>query len=421
MTLKTLILVLATLSLLIGYPSMSAAQTEDYEILDVVLRYDGQQELGTLAAVVCNNKPTLLREFEVSITANDVTVTVAVERLPSRNCAHYFDAESTFATFGITAPQTITAEVRMLDASRELTVNIDHMHTLGPRSVKDRYSECRRTNPHSECIASIVDTPAADPHEVKLQKDQFFIISPVEHEVLVSSYLYDLVHCAANVGAYLGIDVPDWVTRRLLNSDGFSGSSAGGNVIMTSGTNETFTLHRANLMDWWRHLRAGGCLDPHEMTHVLLGDTPLPYWFNEGLATFMEDDSRSQYRFPMTAECLLAENSFVSNYYGSPEVLPYMNLMNENYDPTVPGIYYYWTGACLWVYLEQTYGADVIPKVVQELVKYQDRVYNGCAINPPRPEVYFIRDILTPILGEDITPTLHEMFGINELYTGCER
>jgi hypothetical protein len=152
-----------------------------------------------------------------------------------------------------------------------------------------------------------------------------------------------------------------------------------------------------------------------------VSETVIPGWLNEGLATFMESPERVNYHTSFPTTCLFDENKFVSYNSGGREEIPFLNLMNDQYDSSVPGIHYYFTASCFWVYLDEHYGHEAIQQIAQGLVAHHDSVFRGCPIDT-RPDVYFIRDIVTPVLGEDITPILQQMFGIdNALYTGCER
>lgn len=403
--------------LLMGAPYAEAQST--LEIRNVILRYDGEHELGTFAVVVCNDATVPARNFEIELEVNGTSITIVGDLL-NQGCMHYFDAEATFAIFGIAAGDTITVIASIDDQTLSADVTVDNLTALGERSDVVMYDSCMQSGDHSECYNLMFDTPTA--HEVKVQTGLYFVIVPIEHERLAALYLLDLARCVANVGAYFNIDIPSLVMRRLLVTDGSeSGSYASGDGITTFGNDALFRQLSTGNREKWQFLYDGGCSDPHEVTHIFLSQTVIPGWFNEGLATYMEDTKRSNSNMQFGTECLFDENKFVSYYYGEREEIPFMNLTNDHYDPSVPGIYYYFTASCFWVYLDEHYGQEAIQQIVQSLITNRDPVFQGCPIDT-RPDVYFIRDIVTPVLGEDITPVLQRMFGLNdELYTGCER
>ncbi len=400
-------------------------QSQDTNLMmrDVVLRYAGGDEFGTLALVVCNtsNRPVRLSNSTMSIEANGVTVDVsASEVLNPYECMHYFNADSDFATFGISEAGVIPVTAMLNDESQSFDVEIPQLVTLGAQTSLENYQSCLRYSDHIGCFMDVYDTPLDNPAEVKIQYGRFFVIVPLEHERLAPLYVRDLAQCTKNVSAYLGVDLPvQTLSRRLLMDETRSGSSAGDNFIMTFAPSTTFSLMRSNLGEWWWALNNNGCLDPHETTHIFVYNTPIPGWFNEGLATFMEDTSRTNAREVMPTTCL--DGAFVSMYYGTPQEVPFLSLQNADYDASVPGIYYYWTAACFWEHIRTTYGDEAIGQIVQLLVTFRDSVYNGCPFDRPLPETRFLRDVVVPVVGEDILIWTEANLNVGADYTGCER
>lgn len=410
--------VLVLICLLMGGASYTEAQST-LEVRDIILRYDGEHELGTFAAVVCNPAIVPARNFEIALEANGTSVTIVGDLL-NQGCMHYFDAAATFDVFGIAAGDTVTVTASIDEQTFTSDVVVDNLNALGTRSNVEMYESCLQTGSHAECYDLMFDSPA--PHEVKVQAGAYFVIAPIDHERIASRYLLDLEQCAVSVGDYLGLEQPPLVMRRLLVTDGGeSGSYASVDGITTFGSDPTFRQHLVDNWQKWQFLYDGGCSDPHEMTHIFVSETVIPGWLNEGLATFMESPERVNYHTSFPTSCLFDENKFVSYNSGGREEIPFLNLMNDQYDSSVPGIHYYFTASCFWVYLDEHYGHEAIQQIAQGLVANRDSAFRGCPVDT-RPDVYFIRDIVTPVLGEDITPVLQQMFGIDDvLYTGCER
>lgn len=398
------------------------AQDTNLIMRDVVLRYAGGDKFGTLALVVCNtsNRPVRLSNSTMSIEANGITVDVSAgEVLNQQECMHYFNADSDFTTFGITDTGIITVTATLDDESHSFDVDIRQLTTIGAQTSLENYQSCLGNSDHIGCFLDVYDTPLDNPAEVKIQYGQFFVITPLEHERLGALYALDLAQCTKNVSAYLGVDLPvQALSRRLLIDETRSGSSAGGNFIMTFAPSTTFSLMRSNLGEWWSALNNDGCLDPHETTHIFVYNTPIPGWFNEGLATFMEDTSRTNARQPMGTDCL--DGAFVSMYYGSREEIPFLSLQNADYDASLPGIYYYWTSACFWEHIRITYGDEAIAQIVGLLTTFRDPIYNGCPFNRPLPETRFLRDVVVPVVGEDILIWTEANLNVGADYSGCE-
>ncbi|PJF22772.1 MAG: hypothetical protein CUN56_04325 [Phototrophicales bacterium] len=331
----------------------------DFELRNIILRYDGTHELGTFAVVVCNHAIIPARDFEINLEANDTTITIVGERL-NQGCMHFFDAESSFDVFGLQDGQTVTVTATLQDQTLQQDIVVDTLSHQGERSNPDMYEACMQSGSHADCYHLMFDTPTPD--EIKVQSGSYFVITPIDHERLAAFYLFDLLQCSQNISEYFAVDAPPVIMRRLIISDGYSGSYAAVDDITTLNTDAGFRSMGANLPNWWNQINNGGCGDPHETTHIFVSETVLPGWLNEGLATFMEDTSRTNHHSPIPVRCLFDENKFATEYAGE---VTFTNLMNDQFDPTVPSIYYYFSAACFWVYLEDQYGQETIQQIVQ--------------------------------------------------------
>jgi len=417
------LIILMLLGILGIFSHISHAQDQTVVLRDVILRYEAEQEFGTVALVICNSERQriALADIKMSLTVDDTQVEITSdESLEGMMCMHYYAPDSTFATFGITQAGTFTVTATLNEDTLQKEVMIPQLTTIGQASSQDDYVACREQDTHRGCFHHLYDTPATDPAEIKLQLGEFFVIAPAEYESVALFYTLDLAQCMTNVLTYFGLDLSTpQLTRRLVVDNAFSGSYAGIDFILTGSDESFFRSMQAQLPDRWQHFANGGCADPHETTHIVVAITPIPVWMNEGLATFMEDTSRTNYRDVMSIGCL--DGKFVSYYYGNREEIPFMSLQNAEYDFNIPGIYYYWTGACFWEHIRVTYGDEAIAQIIQRLVTFRNPVYNGCPFERPQPDILFLRDVVVPIIGADIITWTQANLDVDETYTGCEQ
>jgi len=405
-------------------PGLAMAQADEpLTVPTVMLRYDGQAEQGTFAPLVCNTTDEAIDGFEVSI--NGQMVPPLAEPLPAMNCAAIYDADSDFATFDVSdiGEHDVSVIIEIDGAAvvqLETTVTITQMGPEGPLADRASYTNCLTGAEHAECVGFMQGTPLADPHEIRYVDGTFSATGPAEFEALIPWYAREMHNCATQVADYLALDLPELITYRLVVTEAYTGSFAGINEITTQGDDSMFELFLDSIgEEWWAILIGGICQNPHETTHIFVAGTPIPGWFNEGLATFMEDPARIETDVEVTTECL--EDQFVSYFYGPREEIDYKSLMAADYDFELPPIYYYWTASCFWVHLETTYGQEAVQQVVNDLVTYRDPDSTmGCPLDAADyDDPYFMRDIVVPIVGEEILDFTQEKFNVNAMYTGC--
>ena len=139
------------------------------------------------------------------------------------------------------------------------------------------------------------------------------------------------------------------------------------------------------------------CLNFHEITHVFVSKTPIPGWANEGLATYAEKEFN---KYGAEVEC--RENGWYgSGYYGGTIEQPYSDLSKPPGQNGEPGIYWYYTGYCFWVFIQERYGDSAMIEILQELKKNEDNY-----------SLDFLKDIVNKVLNEDITEITKERFGV---------
>jgi hypothetical protein len=298
----------------------------------------------------------------------------------------------------------------------ESYIQVDKLDTTPPANELALYQECMTRDTHRGCSSSIPKDPTSNPHEIKKQAGNFIIIMPAAYETLANYNLIDNEICANALESYLGIPMPQPVNGRGVISDYQGGYASMEGGIYTSGPASIFDNYLTYMPDYWRYALNGQCLNAHEMTHLFLGDVPMPGWLNEGLATITETTERTNYYNHLNIECR-ESGWYGRDYYGTVQEVAYQNLMV--YDNSIPGIYYYYTGMCFWDYIEGIYGQQKVREIVQATVAYRNPVYNGCTSD--RKSTYFIKDIVNPILGTDISSVTQAKFGFGANYTGCEQ
>lgn len=406
-----------------GVPT--SPDTPDLIMRQLLARYDGATNRGTFEITVCNLNLAPASPFSAVIRANGYEQGLSYDAsLASGECVGLYDPSSSFATFGITQPgeYEVHAEVLPADpgdasANNDTRSNfiLEKLDTTLTPQMQALYDGCRTQYTHDQCIQYTVTNPVAEPHEIMKQWLGYIAIYPAQYDALASLAIADNALCAQNMETYLGIYAPNPIVDRGVISEFFFGQHSMANGILSGAPVDGYQNLMDRVPELWEAAHMGECRNAHEMTHLFLGDVPMPPWLNEGLATIMESTERSGYYRPLNHECR-EYGWFGPDYEGVTREVPYQNLMV--FDNSIPGIYYYYTGSCFWIYLEQNYGLDAIQQILQQTVSYRNPVYNACS--QERLSTYFIQDIVNPILGTDISPVTLEKWGFGALYTGCE-
>jgi hypothetical protein len=397
----------------------------DLIVKQTLVRFDGLTGLATFELTVCNIGTEEAGPFEVIISANGVYSTATYpSNLASQACAGVYNPMSTLAAFGVYQPGEVLVSWQIVpsdtgesdDYNRgQKLVLVDKLETTPPANDLALYQDCMTRDTHRNCSQNIPKDPVSNPHEIKKQAGNFIAIVPAAYEALANYDLIDNQICATALEGYLGISMPQPVIGRSVISDyggGYAGSQGG---IYTSGPASTFDYFLSNLPTSWGYAMKGECVNAHEMTHLLLGDVPMPTWLNEGLATIAQTTTRTNYYNDINIECR-ESGWYGMDYFGNWQETPYQNLMVL--DASVPGIYFYYTGMCFWDYIEKNFGQDKVRDIVRATVAYRNPVYNGCTAETK--STYFIQDIVNPILGTDISSVTQAKFNFGVTYTGCE-
>lgn len=413
----------------------------DLKILHALLRYDGNEPLGSFEITVCNLGVGSASPFEASIAVNGVKQIVAYpEMLAPQTCDGVYALGTNFETFGISGPGSVSIQAAITpenpddppgNNTLEQSITISALATTTEGQFVDLagYQQCRATQSHTACSDFVADAPLNDPHEIKKQLDNLIVIAPAEYEEIANMKIRDMSNCLGPISNYLGIQFPfTHVRQRMINSANpdeggrFSFPEIG--YIVHSDRNfieASLKGEFANEMPLnWQNMIAGKCADAHELTHVFMGGTPLPGWMDEGLATYMDEPERSDAAHDKYSSC--SPEGWVDWVYYSDGGLhekvtyPFVDLSMPVHEAVVDeSAYsaqsqYYRTGMCFWDYVESSYGQESFRGVIQALEGQR----GGSACVP------FLSDIVNPVLGTDISPETEARFGFGLSETNCD-
>ncbi|KAA3643036.1 MAG: hypothetical protein DWQ07_21195 [Chloroflexi bacterium] len=393
-------------------PAPQQPTGQDLAIEQLVVRYDALQTNGTFGALVCNWGQQASSAFSFELRANGVISSWEyAQPIAAGMCAATYAESMDLPAFGITSPQTVqvSAAIAVTDPNDD-----SGNHTL-----------------QSNLNIQVIKTPASipgnqypdqyplrqDPHEILINVNEYWVLVPTGYESLAHWALWDNQNCISAFVDYLAIAPPAWVAQTYLLDDGLGGGYfAYGAGIFVSTDLELLDYYAGELPRLFNEAREGTCSNAHELTHLILGEPPMPGWLNEGLATYMEDPQRVGNPAYESIECREA-GWFGTDFNGDIREVPYEDLMTYDLE-NIPGIHYYRSGSCFWDYIESTYGRAALQQIVQQLVAASDIKYTGCSV--AANDLLLIRDIVNPVVGEDVSPVTLERWGFDVSYHGCE-
>ncbi len=382
----------------------------DLRIQQILLRYDPAKPLGNVEVTVCNWSQVVSSGFDVMLNVGNAQHRIAyTEAIQPGLCADVYDPQADFNTYGVTAPGPVGVRA-------EIT------NTAQPDPSEDNSFQATFNVPFlepPEIVPGTEETPlrAEGPHEVLKNIDRFYSKSPVDYENFATLSIIDMRVCAPKVAEYLGLpmlEIVSWSHEERPDLDPGAYAGEPSDVAQVYDSMADFVEH-SDFKRFWRDIRQGRCgvfiPAAHEFTHLYISRSPIPSALNEGLATLMFQrlalpegwvfecrvDSWYQ-RFPLPSGEVYEESR------------PYVNL-SEGWE--------YNTGMCFWDYIEKTYGHEKLQQVAQRLHEIQkDWIANGFTFTD-ECGTYFIRDILNPIVGEDVTPVTEPRFGVGLLLSDC--
>ncbi|MBN2112795.1 MAG: hypothetical protein JW785_01565 [Acidimicrobiia bacterium] len=395
-------------------------------VWQIVQRWEGRRPLGSFEATVCNLGASPATGLEALIAANGVEARIALPEVPPRWCVDAYDPESSFTTFGVTAGQTVAvrAVVRRNGEeihSREQAVTVSLMSAEPSVEVLEAYDWCRTHNDPEHGFCTPYDARAAwdDPHEVMKQLDRYLVVVPAVWEPLAALTLADMGICLPSLEAYLGMTLPAHTVPllwRFAESEDRSLFAAGGSIIHVLPKSLHFyegILSGGFPQHSWESVFSGRCSEAHETTHMMMDMVRgLPTWLNEGLAVYLSHRDRTNWYVDQDLmRCEEAGYVDINEFTGEETFIPYVAL---GPDPGAgPYGEYYATGACFWDYFEKAYGHQAFLLVMDALEATRDSAggpIQGC----PK-----FLDLVTPVIGEDISALTQERFGFGPDYSLC--
>jgi hypothetical protein len=390
--------------------------TVDFAIEQILLRYSASSAQGNLELLVCNWGPEPSGSFDLKLQVGDIWINWEDERsIPGGQCLTSYQDGADFSLFEIT-------ENSLIDVTGEVTPanNLDVTHN---NQLTDQlFVEFLATPNNVPGVLYPEDFPLSqDPPDVLKYNNNYWVKAPLSHELVANLAIWENQNCLAAMTSYLGIQEPSWIFQDYPLVDESSlvpGSylyGAGISFPMTESEFNFLLNETVNDFDLWQRAKNGDCANAHELTHLVLGAPPMPGWLNEGLATYLESPLRLGPDYLSPIECRI-DGWFGASFEGPDGFFPYENLIE--YDPAIYGIYYYRSAMCFWDFIEESYGQAALQQIVQAVIPYADEKYVGCSDAIYNP--LFIRDIVNPIVGEDVSAITLERWGFDATFNGCE-
>ena len=400
----------------------------DLTVIQVLARYDGARPLGTFEATVCNLGTEPAESATVEIGANGVIARVEMAGIGPRACADAFDPQMDFAAFGVADGQAVAVGAQVASASDtnhgndgfEGIVEVDRVGSAPLAEQTARYDECRGQGmPHDRCSYEIGVWPLAEPHEVMKRGGAYASTVPADHEPIASKAVAIMAMCFPRLEEYMGIPLD----RRYapigwrFGVGGPSFGTASGQIELW--TDDSYLAEAAGTdlphFDWANYLD-GDCLEAHELAHVMVVDTPIPAWLNEGLAVHMSSAERVGWYSQVDHRCEPDGYVDINPYMDTETFKTYADLQGGwGFEDREAGDYYT-TGSCFWEWFEDAYGHGAFVDVMQMLVDNRDptNAYPGCP--------GFI-ELIEPVIGEDIAAFTEARYGFGYDYAeyACAR
>ncbi len=243
----------------------------------------------------------------------------------------------------------------------------------------------------------------------EIEESQHFVgFADSEFDEYNKYFTKSLENCYAKASEYLGIQA--WFTpissKGLLSESG-GGCAAGGAAdpsIICSSSYEFIKLVMTSWMEdsmsYPELVEKGQCLShsaqSHEITHILIADTPIAQdrLLNEGLAQYVQSKVA-----PYAGSIVCLDSGYkYKYYYGESDLFPYANVEDSN------SVGFYETGACIWDHIEKTYGHESLLEILDKMEELRFTLEKH----------RIFKDLINPIVGEDLLPFLKAQFGIEQ-------
>ena len=391
--------------------------TADLAIQQILLRYDPAQSLGNVELTVCNWGEIASSPFTVLVsTASGAQrqISYAVP-IPPGNCHDLYETAADFNHYGITTPGEVEIQAVIAEADAADPLENNRLETV----LTVPFLEPPERIPGAEEVA----LRAEEPRELLKVNAPYYSKAPLAYERLATLALVEMRNCMPRTAAYLGLPVPEtvsWSYEIDPNSSDFRVAHPLNGILHTFSSPETI----AEWAGWflepssWEKTRMELCDEDvaSNMARLLITPPQMPLVLADGLADLVGQRVAGD-NAAAPVEC--REDGFYGpNFYGpGTEFRQYFPLAKSpQTDEEVANMFM--TARCFWDYVETTYGQEKFQAVVQKLSELQGNAsaedYLSLDCN-----AYFVRDVLNPILGEDVTAVAGPRFGVDLLFTDC--
>jgi hypothetical protein len=258
------------------------------------------------------------------------------------------------------------------------------------------------------------DEAPLEPYE--LSEGKITVIVPKGYEALAQRDLDDVKRCLANIPQFLHMDplFDGLIWKTYQSSKGFHGGfyipGTGSYFARTPDIVMFFNAMKNN--PWWDTKDPKYCGNAHEFTHYVVDGRPIPRWANEGLADFMQDSFGGQFVFTYD------DSSWTGpDFHGKHANMPFANLsQGVSADESSPQFQAWWyrTGTCFWLGLDQKFGAGTMEKALTLLgaLRYWS---NGTVVADKECTRIFVNQVLMKAVPDKAAlETYLATFGFSE-------
>jgi len=249
------------------------------------------------------------------------------------------------------------------------------------------------------------------------QQGRFYTFAQPQYEYVAKAILNDMQYCHTLIKNYLGISFDHDRMFYLIQSNenkiqtAHSGNDSNGFAYQnpeTFLTQENTDIAQGVADNFWVKSSPTYCANAHEMVHMF-PSFDLDRWWKEGTAEYFTRLNHNDFG---GNECLT--NGFYGPSYatGEKQTFAYSNLSTfcfNNADMQANDTCYE-TSVCAVKYLNDTYGNDVLKKIMTTFENYDK-------INPASPgqlhsNTEFIDHGIVPVTGESVRSALLSRFGL---------
>lgn len=248
----------------------------------------------------------------------------------------------------------------------------------------------------------------------KYNDEQFNVIVPAGYELLAKKNLQDMENCFPLLENTLGV-LPKYNELFI--------------TFILSDENKDFASPEASAVYYYRtkksldgdlkreesgrgvQINVDICNNAHELAHIFTGELHLPHWASEGIATYAAQKNSS------TKLVCYDEGWKIGGSHSQTQIVKSYSDLNKSWGSKEVNGQNNWynTAACVFVSLEQKYGADKIVQILKIFEKYalthEPDVKIGEGLDQFSSKV-FLEQGIAAVLGEEARQELEGMFKV---------